>query len=952
MPQPAGPRERDLEEGGRILAERGDNVSVVRLFEAWSAQGSPTVTMRLRAARAFFALRLMDRSLARLREVLEAEPGNLEAVRLQAEVYVERGWPQRARPNLAHLREAGVEVPELEARAAAEPVRPESNARAIEREGDPRKMLALAEQFLATGSFVRGRGLLERLRRQDGYDARVNELLWGLSGESGEGDRPLAELLRELVPLAPLRIPDRGEEPEHTESVSAEGLGALADAALPAPIDQVAFPTLFKHGFKPGAEEDEGGENTVASRLFPPDPPAPGGPGEGTDAGMSAAPAGGGDTQILLVIRPGENASLRAHRRRDAAEDGLRDSLDLRRYQASMGMSAAPSSAEEPLAIEPEEPADDLLEDEDEHLVVLTRSEGSQADREPSHFDRPIEVVEKPIVPLATPASEADRPTPWLPPAPPPPTSGARNWVVVAFAAVAGLVLVLAAAVAMQAGLPAAVEAPSAREVLVTVLARADYDALLAEEIRLEGLPEDAESRLALAEARLVLWWGYNGDPARLGAVRQVAEEAVAADPHRRDYLRGALALARGEMNAARKLLEGSEPADDADRVMLARLHAATGDSPRALAALDGAASPDAPWLVLERARVLAESGRTGEAQAAVAELRAREPDHVLARTTAVLLPGSERTSALAAVDAALREIGPRRLPPRVEADLHARRAVLLAEAHQGDAAIGAVDAGLARDGTHPTLLFLRAAHQAAVGHNLDALATVERVVEARPGAIDSQRARVLLLLDLDRVDRAEAAVKAARATGVAVDEVEVLDALVRVIGRQQPPVAALSPLRLERPVGAWADALWAAQAQRSDAVEAARAAVARLAASDDPFVRRLLPRARAHEAMLSGGADAVRRALDQGAADPLVHVVLARAYESAGNLASASLHFDRAAELGSEFALPQYERARFYQDSSLPGAGARAGWGAYLAFAPEGPRAERVRALPPEPPG
>lgn len=946
---PALPPESALDEVGRALAQRQDHAGLVRLFEAWNAQGSPTIAMRLLAARAFYRLRLMDRALARLREVIEAEPGNLEAVRLQAEVYIDRGWPQRARPNLALLREAGEDVAELEARAAADPPRPEANARAIEREGDPAKMLHLAEQFLATGSFVRGRGLLERLRRVDPDHPRVAELLWGLSGESGETDRPLAELVRELAPVAPMRLPERGEEPEHTENVPVGDLGVLAEEIAAGPVDQVAFPTLFKHGFAPQAVDEELSENTMASQMVPADQLGGGAQAEATDARIDAAPAGdGGDTQILRVICPGEHASPRAHRRRDEGEDALRESLDLRRYQASMGMSAVPEASDEPAPIEPEEPEDDLLEDEDEHLVVLTRAEGPKPDEEPSRFDRPIEVVEKPIVPVRPLPPEAPEPPPsthYPPPVPPPPAAG-RSWLALGFALLAAVALAVAGLVVIRSGFSGSRAVSGARASLVEVLNRADYDALLAEEIRLEGQTGDVDARLALAEARLAIWTDFNGDPARLQSVEATAEGAVSADPHRRDFLRGGLALARHELGPASRFLSQGAPVDDGDRVLLARLHAATGDTPRALAALDGADDPDAPRIALERARVLAASGRTAEAQATVAALRARHPDHPLAQAVAALLPGADRAASLAALDTALAQLAPRRLAPRVEADLQARRAVLLAEARQAEAARAAVQAGLARDGTHPTLLFLDAAARAQAGRTVDALAALDRVAEARPGVVEAQRARVVLLLDLDRVERAEAAVKRLRAAGVAADEVEVLDALVRVVGRQQPPAAPLTEDLRQRPLGAWVDALWAAQAQRPDALDVARLAVERLASASDPFLARLRARARAHAAILEGGPAAARRALDQGGADPMVHVLLGRAYESAGDRVAASQHFDRACELGPDYAIPWYEKGRFYQDAAGGMDRAGAAWRAYLELGPEGPRAERVRAL------
>lgn len=942
------PSDRSLEDTIALLASRQDHVGVIRLFEAWNAQGEPTNAGRLAAAHAFHALRMMDRALSRLREVLETEPQHPEALRLQALVYLDRGWPQRARPVLATLRAAGVDVDDLAERAQAEPARPDHDARAIEREGDPARMLGLAEQFLATGSFVRAKGILERLRRQDPDHARVRDLLWGISGESADADRPLAELVAELAPLGPLRRLELPEEPEHTESVTKADARRLVDALDEEPVDASRFPTLFKYGAEAAAGGDDLGEHTVASRLAGRAELAAAATAEHTDARLAAEEARDGDTRILHVLRPGEDVGGRAHRRKDDAPSGdaPRD-LDLEQYREAMGMTAPPAAAD--LAEEPAR-ADDILEEEDENLVVLTRAEAA-APGPVEDLARPIEVIER--HPQPPPRLDDDAPTriirnPELPPEPPPAEPPRRGLLVGGFAALAVAALVIAAILMLQAAFPRSRVSSDLRRSLVEALATVDQDRLLAEEVQLE--PRSASSpdaRLTLAEARLVLWNEYNGDPARLAYVTDTLGGDTGIDPHRRAVLEGALALALARPAAADPLLTDLEPRDDEDRVVLARWRAARGESDRALGVLEGADRVDTPRIALERATLLAALGQVDEAGTVLKGLRGAVPDHAMVRVAEATLAAGAPDEVLRRLDRVLAEVPPGKLPPRAEAGLHARRARLLASLGRVDAARAAVEAGLGRDGTHPALLWLRAADAAGKGENLDALGALDRLVAHRPGDDAAQRARVLTLLELDRVAEAEASLGSFAAAGVGADTQAILVALVTVAGRSEAPAAPLTAAQRADPLGAWVDALWAVQARRDDALAAAADAESRLKESPDPFLRRLVPRAAALQALAGPEPDAAAaatRALAAGATDPMVHVLLGRYHELGGRRLKAALHFDRAAELGGEVALAAYEKGRFYQDAADGTARARSAWSSYLDLAPTGPRADRVR--------
>ncbi len=377
--EPALPPVPVLQEAVDTLHARGDASAVVRVVEAWAARGEPSLRARLRQGVAFHRLRLLDRAMARALEVLKAEPRNVEALRLLAEVYLDRGWPSHARKPLATLRELGAEVDTLWVRAHEEPARPEANAREIEREGDPGRTLALAEAFLAAGSLLRARGILERLRRNDAGNRRVRELLWAMDGDFSLSPVELQMLVDDASPDAD------GDEVEHTETVIIDQRGP-SEAPSTGPA---AFATLFQ-GQRSRDDLHEHTDVTQSSAI-------------GALAGTPAAPTGG-DTQIMLVIRPGEKPSGAAHRMRDVTDAHLlvERNLDLGAWKSAMGMRADVSDMGD-------DAASDLLEAEDEDVVLVTRHESDLPRDESDEYSQPIEVIDNRPVPQTAAAAE---PTP------------------------------------------------------------------------------------------------------------------------------------------------------------------------------------------------------------------------------------------------------------------------------------------------------------------------------------------------------------------------------------------------------------------------------------------------------------------------------------------------------------------------------------------------------------
>ena len=409
---PSSPNVPDTAEilrGLRRQVHSGDPRGVIRLVERWGQVGEINREARLEEARAFLALRLMDRAWVRLKEVTEQDANDAEALLLTATVYVERGWPARAKRVLDRIVQLGFTsplLPELTRRADLPPIEPPADAREIEREGGPAQLVSLAEVFIATGSFVRARGLLERARRAMPADRRIELLLWGLAGDFLRRGESLQDLLRELCPPAPAEDED-WDTAEHTD-VGAVSL-ALSEAATTEVAmateesADISFPALFR---RPSSSEAELGldpptdeEPTVATMLagggdLPPldhvtDP--------GTDANVARSSGTlGGDTQIMAILPGPGQARVGAaegpmHKSR---EGGKAEPLDLKAWQRSMGVGAGDSQI--PLD-RSDDLSEDFLEDEDQDIVVMTRRELPEEEpiAAPTGPRKPIEVLEK-----------------------------------------------------------------------------------------------------------------------------------------------------------------------------------------------------------------------------------------------------------------------------------------------------------------------------------------------------------------------------------------------------------------------------------------------------------------------------------------------------------------------------------------------------------------------------
>jgi hypothetical protein len=384
----AVPDSAELLKALRRANRDADPRGVIRLVERWAELSELPREARLDEARAFLDLRLMDRAWVRLKELTEADGDDLEALQLIARLYVERGWPTRARRIIERLAGQGVENAELTelARRAEQPaVEPPSNARDLERAGSPGQILTLAEVFLATGSFLRARSLLERVRRLQPGNARAELLLWGIQGEFVRRGERLADLLRELDPpaQAPAAGEDEGEDwdtAEHTDLGDGDPTLAEAETAelslLPDDREDAPFPSLFRRPAPPDLLGPDDEEATVSSVLAGMDELQNAPADAGTDPGGDFSTQGG-DTQIMSIL-PGPGRGVAPvdgpiHQPRDGAPRGL-EPLDLKAWQRSMGMPSLDSQI--PLD-QQDAPSEDFLEDEDQDVVVMTRREAA-----------------------------------------------------------------------------------------------------------------------------------------------------------------------------------------------------------------------------------------------------------------------------------------------------------------------------------------------------------------------------------------------------------------------------------------------------------------------------------------------------------------------------------------------------------------------------------------------
>ena len=837
---------------------------LICLVERWAAVEPPSKTGRLFQIRAFLAMRLMDRAWLQLKKLLEKDPDDLETLSMATEMFLDRGWPSRARKLIEQARDRMPDEPKLEQllELTQGPARtPPSNARQIELQGSPAELLELAERFLSTGSFLRARALLERVRQTEPTNARAKDLLWGLDGDFDAGDISPEELAAQLAPTFQ----------DHGGFVSLEPPGAEEVTATRIPVDdediaEAEFPALFRRvGMGLPLMDDDTGEITQARALAGPEElqdPSSAPPPDSYD------PADGRheDTEIMMVIPSGgvesvNKADAKVHTKRSQDYD-LRSTLDLAEYRRSMGVSAPSLSDLSTMPDVTEETGDGMsvsLEEEDADLVVVTRRERSRekrdsdlTDERPAKPSGPIRVIEKhpvveaeaepesvPVGPVPAPPRQAPDPRTAAPkprPAPPKPSKPRRPPPPVVTdddddvylprrrrpgLVFFGLLLVVGAVLGVGWLIPNLPGMGSDRAIsgVSKAIASDRYDQLLKAETEIgKHLPGGSSGGdpLVLAGAarvELALWAEHQPYPERLTEATALVARALAADvPPPEAHLASAeLAAWQWRIDDALEAL-AAYGQDDTDALMVrAAIAGIEEDWDTAIAAAERAtaAAPGSARTLRVLTELQLDAERIDDARASLAKARAAGPGNPRLDVLQLAIDHHADPSAL---PTAARELSgllsQRYTPARVEAELFERVAEMLPGAAKSATRDWAYQQAFTKDATDPDLLLYFARKDVSERHLVSALEKLDKAVRFRPGDLDLRLAMVRLLIDLDRMDQAREQVDQAEALRPAHPDLALLRAWPLVMDAlpSSPPgslaqaKAALAPLLAAQP--------------------------------------------------------------------------------------------------------------------------------------------------------
>ena len=250
-------------------------------------------------------------------------------------------------------------------------------------------------------------------------------------------------------------------------------------------------------------------------------------------------------------------------------------------------------------------------------------------------------------------------------------------------------------------------------------------------------------------------------------------------------------------------------------------------------------------------------------------------------------------------------------LAPRQLGQVHALRAELLEELEQHDAAGDAWQLALAADSATPTTSTSPVGTPLVGNQVLKGLQEFKTCLEVRVSEARCRRGAVQALLDLDRVTGAQSLLDA---TAQGLPSAPELDAWVMVRrGEAEQAKNLLAPIVAsldEETPGKRAQAgltwyvLGLALGEGEDKVadKALERAERLFSGSADPLDGVLAARAAAARAEFGPASDSrarAREAVELSETDPVVHVHIGRAYESAGRHSAAAQHFDKAAKLG-----------------------------------------------------
>ncbi len=217
------------------LAQAGDDRTLICFVEAWSAHGDPSREALLAQARSFIRLGLYDRAWGRLQALQSSDP---DVAILTGRMFIARGWNIKARKAVEKALQAhpnNAILIELFDQASEPPTEPDIT------DADPSEVpaaIAAARHYMATGSLVKARAILERLCKAQPANTLVSNMLWALGGEFGLDDTTFRDLVQRHGSVLQ-SLPDLPEDPDHTETAHIEDV-------IPAD-ESGAFPALFRN---------------------------------------------------------------------------------------------------------------------------------------------------------------------------------------------------------------------------------------------------------------------------------------------------------------------------------------------------------------------------------------------------------------------------------------------------------------------------------------------------------------------------------------------------------------------------------------------------------------------------------------------------------------------------------------------------------------------------------
>jgi tetratricopeptide (TPR) repeat protein len=957
----------------RRLSDVGDSRGVVRLVERWAEHGNLNQAARLAEARAFIDLRLMDRAWVRLREAAEAEPESIEVQLLMAEMFIERGWPGRARKNLKRV--SAAEFDEFEAHwmerlkvgASESPKGPPDNAQDIEVSGTADNILFLAEQYLAAGSLVRAESLLERLIRDGFSPPRVSDLLWGIRGSFTSAGKSSDELLNELsgdervAEWSSIELTDSAIPLDETAHVSPED--------LPEPLNDQeemrGFPTLFRREDEPVDCTDMGEEEvTVSSMRASAELLGEVGGGGHTDPDLTPGP-GRGDTRIMEFITHGDGTSLQSSQGviHKSVPSSVPSTLDLRVHQETY--------------LPPED--ETFLEDEDQDLIIMTRREGEGAGRRSSRDSRveslrgpskakSVSLVRRPSRKTKTRSGMEERVAREIAQqtasekfgslGPEPDTddmvAGVRRIPrqfsrMVGYAAVVGAVTLLCAwlVVYVLHWIASGQIVQESHEVIVS----GDYQSLkeleakLAGQVEAEREPTEVRA-LELALIRTILWSQYTGDASRMEAAQDGFATAQINDMPKEELavVNGFLRLAMGDIEAVPEAIEQLDMNDSVHRVLAARYALFLGKerTSRELLERMGPEEPDMPLMeMLARESLYTALDDQPEAINLRRQLIDLHPDNPFVQISRFHEEWDEQGVEERLLELAdVMESLPGPVAPRQEGRLHAQRAMLLTEKGDHELAKESWLAALVVDPAHPQFLYAAAGQKLEDNQLLSGLDDLNRCLGARPWDFACRRGTIQVLIELDRLNTARQMVDA-----WADRKTRVLDAWVSW-AEGKPEDAFVSLEGNASALGVWVRGM----AQVGVEPEKSRENLERVSEAwsdvSQPMDRALGMRASAQVMLATLPVqDAAERAVMLSPNDPVVHVMVARVLEAEGQRASALTMYEEATSLGPEHALTHHALGLYWFDPQGNMDDARRSWQRYLELQPNGDRARKTRA-------